>query len=133
MKILDLNLHNYKHGVNRLKKICKQPKIIFDIGAHSGGYTKPFAEIYTDTVVYAFEPIKETFDVLVKNVGHLENVKCFNFGLYDETIEKMEFRVTRENKQNAGLMSVFGGVGEPVIGKLKSIKEFCVEESVIPD
>lgn len=133
MKILDLNHHNYKNNVYKLQKLYPNPKIIFDIGAHSGGYTKSLAEIYTDSTIYAFEPIKETFDVLTKNTEHLDNVKCFNFGLYDKTVEKIKFRFTRKKKQNAGIMSIFGEDGGEKIGKLKSIKEFCDEECIIPD
>lgn len=60
-------------------RLPKQMKTAIDIGAHIGG-TAIFAA-QRGAMVYAYEPNKENFDLLVENVklNHFENrIKCFN-------------------------------------------------------
>jgi len=58
-----------------------------DIGSNCGYYALFIAKTFPNTHVIAFEPIKKTYDKLIKNI-HLNNlnnqIQTFNFGLSDK-------------------------------------------------
>lgn len=55
--------------------------IAFDIGANVGEYTKELINAFGKEIqVHAFEPSRQTFSVLKKNVGDLNNVTLINKG-----------------------------------------------------
>ena len=56
--------------------------IVLDIGAHIGGFSKRIAVGHPNVIVHAFEPDKENFDLLRKNMGGLSNVHLHNEGVY---------------------------------------------------
>jgi len=60
--------------------------IIFDCGANIGFATLFFKWIYPESEVYAFEPDKDTFEVLKKNISQnkLKNVYLFNSAIYNK-------------------------------------------------
>ncbi len=84
-----------KHKQNTIfieKKIIesylpKSPTII-DCGAHIGMDTIEFAKI-ENSKVYAFEPVKDIFEQLVKNTKSFNNIICFNVALnsFDGEVE----------------------------------------------
>ena len=60
---------------------------ILDIGANIGNHSIFFARECKAKLVYAFEPIKQTYEMLVNNVklNHLTNViSTYNFGVSDK-------------------------------------------------
>lgn len=57
------------------------PKVIFDIGGNIGATSIYFANLYPDAAIYTFEPVKENFELLSKNVEPYKNVRAFNTGL----------------------------------------------------
>ena len=66
--------------------LMKHQNIIFDIGANIGWYSIHIANTFEESTIYAFEPIPETFEKLIKNhelnrVSNLfiENVALSNF------------------------------------------------------
>lgn len=66
--------------------LMKHQKIIFDIGANIGWYSIHIANTFEESMIYAFEPIPETFEKLGKNhelnkVSNLfiENIALSNF------------------------------------------------------
>jgi FkbM family methyltransferase len=82
-------------------RIPKNIKIAIDIGAHIGGTTIKMARMGTE--VYAYEPLKENFDLLMENielnnVGH--KVHAFNLG-----IGTPGERTLFINKENTGMNS----------------------------
>ncbi len=54
--------------------------IIFDVGAHIGSFTEKILNKF-DCIVFAFEPKKEFYEILLNKFGDKENVKIFNFAL----------------------------------------------------
>lgn len=64
------------------------PKIIFDGGANVGDYSLLAAKNCPDAKVFSFEPVKSTFDLLVKNISEEKNIFPINFGLYSENAKK---------------------------------------------
>jgi FkbM family methyltransferase len=43
------------------------PRVIVDIGAHIGSFTALAAKYFPEAKIYSFEPLKQHYDVLVKN------------------------------------------------------------------
>ncbi len=65
-----------------LYRIPKAMKVAIDIGAHLGGTAIKCAE--RGAMVYAYEPNKQNFELLVENVklNHFEKrIKCFNIAV----------------------------------------------------
>lgn len=65
--------------------VDKPNPIIFDCGANIGMATLFFKWLYPASTVYAFEPMKSTFDILERNIkrNNLQNVHYFNLALSD--------------------------------------------------
>jgi len=61
----------------------EQP-IIFDVGAHFGQVSRTFRECFPTSMVYAFEPFRESFAKLQGYTSSDANIKAFNFGLSDQ-------------------------------------------------
>ena len=60
---------------------------IFDIGANVGRVSLGLAKAHEDSMIYAFEPVEETFHGLEKNLrlnGEAEHVKACHMGFYSE-------------------------------------------------
>lgn len=55
--------------------------IIFDIGAHHGHVSRMFRELFPTSIIYAFEPFKESFEKLKANTASDPRIKAFNYGL----------------------------------------------------
>lgn len=91
--------------------IMKQPTI-FDIGAHIGSFSLYALRIYPDARLYSFEPSKENFKYLQKNlqkngIGQ-ERCKAYNSalgdyngsGMLDVSRRNDAYRLAFHNKQN---------------------------------
>ena len=59
---------------------------ILDIGANIGYTTCLLASNFENAMVYAFEPIKQTYEDLLNNIklNNLKNIKAYNIGLSNE-------------------------------------------------
>ncbi len=86
------NLSYEEEQIATLVEFSKKNKQDFflDIGSNCGYYALFIAKTFPSTHVIAFEPIKKTYEKLVKNI-HLNNLKkqiqTFNFGLSDTNDE----------------------------------------------
>lgn len=60
-----------------------QPKVILDIGANIGAISVLMAILYPDAKIFAFEPVKENFNILLMNIAEYNNIVAFNFALGD--------------------------------------------------
>jgi FkbM family methyltransferase len=59
--------------------------ILFDVGAHAGDYTLLLKEVFgNNSMVYSFEPARDTFHELESNLTGQGNVRLCNFGLGDK-------------------------------------------------
>ena len=58
------------------------PKVVFDVGANIGLYSRLYAYHFPKAKVYSFEPVKSTFKTLVAN--GLPNMTCCNVALSSE-------------------------------------------------
>ena len=56
------------------------PKIIFDVGANVGHWTRT-ASTYTNATIHCFEPAPDTFQLLKKNTEYYDRIIQNNFAL----------------------------------------------------
>lgn len=57
------------------------PEVIFDVGANIGVVSLWLSEKFPGASIYAFEPIKENFELLRRNTADKKNIRIFSFGL----------------------------------------------------
>lgn len=85
-----LNFQNYEPEDESMAfKLIRDGDSILDIGAHIGWYSINFAKRFPNSKIYAFEPIENTFEYLMKNIqrNSLLNVKALNYGLSSKNEE----------------------------------------------
>lgn len=130
------NLSYEEEQIATLVEFSKKNKQDFflDIGSNCGYYALFIAKTFPSTHVIAFEPIKKTYEKLVKNI-HYNNLKkqiqTFNFGLSD-TNDEVQMRTlikkgfiqsggftvndkNRELKTNETLLKADLKIGDEVI------------------
>jgi FkbM family methyltransferase len=78
-----------------------------DIGANIGWYSLIVAKLYKKLKVHSFEPIKKTYDFLLKNIkcNFLSNVKAYNFGFYNKN-KKIIFYTYSEGTGNSSIKNL---------------------------
>ncbi len=59
------------------------PKVIVDIGANIGITSVWLNRKFPDAKIYSFEPMRDNFEILQKNIAGIANIQAFNFGLGD--------------------------------------------------
>jgi len=62
-------------------------KTVIDVGANVGQFALMIHKIINDAVIYSFEPISECYKELVNKEDQINNLKCFNLALGNETRE----------------------------------------------
>ena len=91
---------------------------LFDVGANIGTYSLLVRDINKKCLVFAFEPVPETFINLQENVSN-KNIKTFNFALGNDMKEE-KMLVTNDNKlstlllDNSHLANKYDGKYVPV-------------------
>lgn len=65
-----------------------KPKVIIDGGANVGNYTKLVSAVMPECMIYAFEPVKSTFEQFEENTKGLSPITAINKGLYKENCKK---------------------------------------------
>ena len=66
---------------NKWKKHFPKEGLMLDIGANIGSQCVQFIHHFPELKIYAFEPFKENFDVLIQNTKQYKDIKCFNIGV----------------------------------------------------
>jgi FkbM family methyltransferase len=70
-------------------------KAIIDGGAYHGAVSKQFLSCFPDAIIWAFEPQKESFAVLERNVSDIPNIRPINFAI-SSTAAKKELHTTEK-------------------------------------
>lgn len=94
--------------------------VVIDVGANIGYYTLLLAKVCKK--VYAFEPDKNCFEILKKNIDEnkLKNVVLFNLAVSDKK-EKAEFIIDKENLGNSRIQTPQSSGQLPLTGEHKTI------------
>lgn len=77
-----LNFGKYEAEEPIVYNLIEDGYCIFDIGAHIGWFALNFASRFPNSKIYAFEPIKETYEILEKNIkiNSIKNIITNNYG-----------------------------------------------------
>lgn len=59
------------------------PRVVLDIGAHTGFSSGFFRLMYPDAAILCVEPDPESFSILVDNADRIGNCRAFNLGLFE--------------------------------------------------
>jgi len=82
-----LNFGNYeKSELNMLMRMMKKNFVVFDIGANIGWYSLNIASFFPNSIVYAFEPIPQTYSLLKRNIdlNAIRNIRAYNIGFSND-------------------------------------------------
>lgn len=67
--------HGHRDSTDVKRSGCRI-SVVFDVGANVGQSACKFKLAFPGAKIYCFEPVKETFEILKRNVNCWENVKC---------------------------------------------------------
>ena len=73
---------------------CESPTLV-DVGAHIGGFSKPFAE--RGWRVVAFEPEPQNYERLCADLENLPNVTCISEAVSDASEQQVAFYVSSDH------------------------------------
>ena len=103
-----LNFGTYEEKeLQAILQIMPKNGNFLDIGANIGWYSLIAAKFFKKLKIYSFEPIKKTYDFLLKNVkcNFLKNIKVYNFGFYSEN-KKILFYTYPEGSGNSSIRNL---------------------------
>ncbi len=85
----DLNNLNWDMSTNGELRALRcleviSPKVVFDVGANVGEWSKIVSRMYPKCEIHAFEIIPSTFSTLVKETESMPNIISNNIGLSDK-------------------------------------------------
>jgi len=85
-----------------LKTILGSEKkmILFDVGANLGQTTLEFADTFSKSSIYSFEPDPETFSKLTEQTKLLTNVSAYNLGFGSQQ-EELQMNINRNTGGNS--------------------------------
>lgn len=134
-----MNFRNYEVPETEfLKSITKDNWTIFDIGANCGWYSLSLARKFPGATVFAFEPIRKTYDILSHNIKQngLTNIEANQIGISNHE-GLVEFLYTPHCSGATSLKLA----GQPVntyseIQKIScqitTLDTFCKERLIVP-
>lgn len=106
-KLLKLNStfirKNYPYGRNwifDLKRIIPTARVIIDAGANIGSIASELGNSFPQATIFAFEPVKATFDKLVYHSRNKINIQPFALALGDENTI-VEITLQPDNTNNS--------------------------------
>lgn len=114
------------------KKINIPLETVFDIGANVGSFSNEILINSPDSKIFAFEPVKSTFNKLVKNMGSSKNLKFHRLAI-GNTEEKLSINIYDENDSvlnslNPLAMSKDGGQKEEI--EVQRGDDFCRRNNI---
>ena len=84
LNIIGIDIKKYRTAVDPFKWLRKYDiKTVIDIGAHTGQFAKEIRGKLPQVKIYSFEPLKDCYQELVRNMSDDKNFKASNFALGD--------------------------------------------------
>lgn len=110
----------------------EEPSVIFDIGGNIGLAAVYFAKLFPNSRIYTFEPVRENFELLKRNIKSFKNIKAFNFGLGREEGEfPIYSNVDHKNKGGFSLHQISEHEEEVYCSvKISSVEKFIKENDI---
>lgn len=74
-----------KNGeLKAMRHFLKKGNIVFDVGANQGNWSLLALQLEPTIKLYSFEPARETYETLKRNLDECPNVKTFNLAISDQ-------------------------------------------------
>lgn len=109
-----------------IQKKNKHIAIIFDVGANVGQTSEYFSEMF-DAEIYAFEPVRDTFEKLRSR--NFRNVRCFNFA-FGESDGECVMHLKPRSALNSLSPKNNLPTNESQFVAVKTIDNFCLENDI---
>jgi FkbM family methyltransferase len=113
-RIVPLEAFNFnvyeQDDAEMLYKLVEDKDVIFDIGANIGWYSIHLSKKLPSSVIYAFEPISETFEQLIRNVelNQATNIDLNKIALSDK-MQTLTFFYTPTGTGASSSVNITGG------------------------
>jgi len=112
---------------------------IFDVGANIGQTAQRFNALFPHAHVYSFEPCRETYETLSKNVEPYKNIRTFRLGL--GASNKPQTMGLRKANYTNSILKNSTAIGEYVPGnvyqaigveevRISTLKSFCEDANI---
>jgi FkbM family methyltransferase len=127
-----LNFGEYERDETQfVLSIIKSKDSVLDVGGHIGWYSINIGKKFPEATVYCFEPMKETFDFLERNMKHnnVNNVLLYNFGLYNEN-RSIDFYYFRGGSALSSPVDLLGTGAKKITVKVKTLDSFAEEVDI---
>lgn len=124
--------YGYGGGINLngeeilLKKLSKKIKngVIFDVGANKGDYSLILNQYFENVKIFAFEPVKKTYQKLKNNFNFSKNIFPINLGLGNK-IEKKTIYFDNKISEIATLHNRKIKLQNKELINLETLDNFC--------
>ena len=128
----------HNNGFNKLVRLARKKKIVFDVGAHIGLCSLPISRVLAENgFCFAFEPVEDNLKYLSSHLkmNNIKNVKVIPHLVGDIPLEKVEFFI---HKECSGMSSVCRSkmkedLFKQVQKKQVTIDDFVQEHNCIPE
>ncbi len=124
-----------KNELNFIKKIIKPiSPVIFDRGANIGYYSLHFAKwvVKYGAVIYSFEPIPKTFNILNKNIelNNLYNINTYNIA-FGKQKDAVKFYVPKcSGSVAASMRALYETENEIIKCRVERFDDFVIEHHI---
>lgn len=111
--------------------------IIFDVGANKGDYSEALSKLFSNSLIYSFEPGPEAYNIMKNRLKGFKNIVPFNFGFDNKIGEKELYSYQNEGASEHATIykSVFKDIhknidisSHPVA--LFRLDSFCEKEGI---
>jgi FkbM family methyltransferase len=108
--------------------------IVFDVGAHVGQTAKLITQHFPDSMIYSFEPVPRTYDLLTERMKPFPNVKPVNIAFGSELgqteIKTVPLCQTNTLLVNRRRKKPFDTEEEVVTVNIDTIEHFCKQNNI---
>jgi FkbM family methyltransferase len=94
-----------------VEKILPKNPVILEAGAFDGTDTVSMSQLWSDSTIYAFEPVPEIYNWLTNKTSNCNNVRCFGIALSNK-VGYQDFFLS-EDPNNPGVSFQSGSLLEP--------------------
>lgn len=82
--------------IEKCYKPKNNPRVILDLGANIGIASIWFKLNYPESIIHAYEPNPEMYEILVNNISKFKNVYCFNKAISNQRT-KINFNISKRS------------------------------------
>lgn len=114
-----LNIHSHADEVlDYVRQFLPSDPVIVEAGGHWGEDTERLKRIWPQATLHVFEPLPDSYKILVEHTKHLSDVFCYPFALGD-FVGETDFYI---NEENSGASSIGSPLAKGEMWREKPIR-----------